>query len=211
MANALTTIESTTPSSSRLPEAEVDPIFIGRWSTRAFASRPVPAQAIRSLFEAARWAPSASNLQPWLFIYAAEPEALASARELLREPNQRWAGNVPLLVFVFARRRHPETGAALRTAAFDSGAAWFSLALQAEKLGLRTHAMGGIVHEKTYVAFGVPEDEFESLAAIAVGYPGAASDLPPDLAAREAPNARKSQREFAFAGRYVAPRPAPAE
>jgi nitroreductase len=202
MANALSPIEPSPVSSTRLAEAEVDPIFINRWSTRAFSGRAVPLDAIRSLFEAARWAPSASNLQPWLFIYANQADTLPGARQLLREPNQRWAGNVPLLIFVFARRRHPETQAPLRTAAFDTGAAWLSLALQAEKLGLRTHAMGGIRHEETYAALAVPEEEFESLAAIAVGYPGEASELPADLAAKEVPNARKSQREFVFAGRY---------
>jgi nitroreductase len=204
MPSSITAAPATPPSSSRLPEAEVDPIFVQRWSTRAFSAQPVPAEALRSLFEAARWAPSASNVQPWLFVYASGAD-LTGARELLREPNQRWAGSVPVLIFVFARRHHPETQQALRTAAFDTGAAWFSLALQAEKLGLRTHAMGGIQHERVHAALGVPAEDYESIAAIAVGYPGAASELPADLAAREAPNARKSQREFVFAGRYVSP------
>jgi nitroreductase len=202
MANTAPTLDPP-PSSSRLPEADVDPLFIGRWSTRAFSPRPLSQDVIRSLFEAARWAPSASNLQPWLFVYASDTETLPVARELLKENNQRWAGNAPLLVFVFSRRLHPETRQPLRTGAFDTGAAWFSLALQAEKLGLRTHAMGGIRHEHTYSTFGVPEDEFESLTAIAVGYPGDPRELPSDLAAKEAPNARKSQRQFVFHGRYV--------
>ncbi len=188
--------------SPRLAEAEVDPLFIGRWSTRAFSPEPVPEAAIRTLFEAARWAPSASNLQPWLFVYASSSEQLALARDLLKDTNRRWAGSVPLFIFIFARRRHAETGQPLRTAAFDTGAAWLSLALQAEKLGLRTHAMGGIHHEQVYAALGVPEDEFESLAAVAVGYPGTVGGLPLDLAAKEAPNPRRSQREFVFQGVY---------
>jgi nitroreductase len=202
MANPAVLAERSPPSSARAAEADVDPIFIARWSTRAFSPAPLPSHVISSLFEAARWAPSASNLQPWLFVYASDETTLARARELLKEPNQRWAGPVPLLIFVFARRSHPQTGQPLRTSAFDTGAAWFSLALQAEKLGLRTHAMGGIHHENTYAAFGVPEAEFESLAAIAVGYAGDASALPADLAAKEVPSSRKSRLEFVFHGRY---------
>jgi nitroreductase len=202
MANAVPLDTIAPVASPRLAEADVDPLFIGRWSTRAFSPEPIPKERIASLFEAARWAPSAANLQPWLFVYASDAASLEQARALLREPNRRWAGNVPLLIFVFAQRLHPETREPLRSAAFDTGAAWLSLALQAEKLGLRTHAMGGILHDQTYAALGVPEEEFQSIAAIAVGYPGAASELPADLAAKEAPNARKSQRQFAFAGRY---------
>jgi nitroreductase len=188
---------------ARQPEAEVDELFLERWSRRALSDRPLTSQQISTLFEAARWAPSASNLQPWLFVYASRPEDLLTARQLLKEPNQRWASRAPLLVFVFARRRHPETGAPLRTAAFDTGAAWQSLALQAHKLGLSTRAMGGIHHELTYQALGVPAEDFESMAGIAIGYPGERDTLPPDLLEKEQPNARKSAREFAFEGRYT--------
>src|SRR6185369_6343771 len=128
------------PSSNRSPDAEVDAQFVERWSRRAISERPLSSAQIQSLFEAARWAPSANNFQPWLFVYASQPESLARARELLVPTNQRWANRAPLLVFVFARKRHPETLAPLRTAAFDTGAAWQSLALQAHKLGLSTRA-----------------------------------------------------------------------
>jgi nitroreductase len=191
------------PTQSRLPEAEVDPLFVERWSRRALSSDPVTPQQIATLFEAARWAPSASNLQPWLFVYASQPQTLALARALLKETNLRWAAQAPLLVFVFARKRHPETGAPIRTAAFDTGAAWQSLALQAHKLGLSARAMGGIHHEKTYEIFGVPRDDFESMAGVAIGLPGEREALPADLHAKELPNARKSVRDFAFEGRYA--------
>jgi nitroreductase len=107
-----------------------------------------------------------------------------------------------LLVFVFARKHHPATGLPIRTAAFDTGAAWQSLALQAHKLGLSTRAMGGIHHEKTYEVLGVPEAEFESMAGIAIGYPADRSTLPGDLHDKEQPNTRKSTREFVFEGQY---------
>jgi nitroreductase len=186
----------------RLPDAEVDAIFVERWSRRAFADRPVSEAAISTIFEAARWAPSANNFQPWLFVYAHRPESLASAHALLVDFNQRWATRAPLLVFIFARKRDPKTGTPLRTALFDTGAAWQSLALQAHKLGLSTRAMGGIHHAKTHSVLGVPEEDFESIAGIAIGYPGERESLPSDLHAKEQPNSRKSTREFAFEGRY---------
>jgi nitroreductase len=186
----------------RLPSADVDPIFVERWSRRAISSAPLSEPTVRSLFEAARWAPSASNSQPWLFVYASEEETLARGRALLKDSNARWAVKAPLLLFVFARKAHPVTGQPLRTSAFDTGAAWFSLAMQAARLGLVTRAMGGIHHERVFEAFGVPETEFESMAAIAVGYPASRDELPPDLAEREVPSQRKPQNDFVFAGRY---------
>lgn len=187
---------------ARLPESDVDSLFIERWSRRSISERPLSEAQIATLFEAARWAPSANNAQPWLFVYASQPESLSKARTLLKENNLRWAVKAPLLVFVFARTRHPETGAPLRTSRFDTGAAWQSLALQAHKLGLSTRAMGGIHHELTYEAFGVPANDFESMACIAIGYPAERSALPVDLHEKEQPNVRKSVREFAFEGRY---------
>ncbi len=187
---------------ARISEVPVHPSFLDRWSSRAFSSQAIADEQLRSLFEAARWAPSASNAQPWLFVYANEETTLGRARLLLRDSNRRWASRAPLLIFVFARRVHEETGQPLRTGAFDTGAAWFSLAMQAQRLGLKTRAMGGILHDETYEAFGVPRDQFESQAAIAVGYPAPSSELPPDLAAKDVPNGRKPQREFVFAGRY---------
>src|SRR6478735_938949 len=87
----------------RSPEAEVDAQFVDRWSHRSLSERPLTPQQIGTLFEAARWAPSASNQQPWLFVYASRAETLTRLRTLLKESNQRWASRAPLLIFVFAR------------------------------------------------------------------------------------------------------------
>jgi nitroreductase len=187
----------------RVADEAIDSAFLDRWSRRAFSARPLPFEVVRTLFEASRWAPSAGNVQPWLFIYAADRATRTRSHRLLKEQNRRWAERAPLLVFVFARRTHPETGLPLRTAAFDTGAAWFALALQAQQLGLVTRAMGGILHEETYAALGVPENEFESMAAIAIGYPGDPQDLPPELLTKEQPTLRKRQHEFVFNGRYI--------
>lgn len=183
--------------------AAVAPILLERRSRRAFSTRSIPDELVRSLFEAARWAPSAGNLQPWLFVYANDPEALGRARPILKDNNRRWADCAPLLVFVFARRNHPETGRPLRSAAFDTGAAWLSIALQAEHLGLSARAMGGIHHASAHEILGVPAHEFESIVGIAIGYPGPIAQLPPDLAGREGTSERKVQSEFAFNGRYL--------
>jgi nitroreductase len=188
--------------STRTPEADVDDAFVQRWSPRSFSDEPLAPEQVRSLFEAARWAPSASNLQPWLFVYADDAETLALARPILRDGNRRWADRAPLLVFVFARRANPATGAANHLAAFDTGAAWMSLALQAQKLGLVAHAMGGIHPDRAYAILGVPSDEYESLCAIAVGRRAAPDHLPDDLRAREVPSTRKAVGEFALRGAF---------
>lgn len=187
-------------STARSAEAAIDDVFLARWSRRAMSTRAIPADDVRALFEAARWAPSASNAQPWLFVFNDDQETLDRARPIVHDRNRVWADRAPLLVFIFARRNHPETGRPLRTAAFDTGAAWFALALQAHKLGLSTRAMGGINHEAAYETFGVPREHYESMAAVAIGYPGAREELPPDVAEREVPSARRSTSTFAFKG-----------
>jgi nitroreductase len=189
-------------TNGRAPDAEIDEMFHERWSRRALSSRPLSPEQVRSLFEAARWAPSSSNQQPWLFVYNDDAETLARARPVLMEFNRRWADNAPLLIFVFARKRHPDTGEPLRSAQFDTGAAWFSIALQAHKLGLNTRAMGGIQHELAYDTFGVPREDFESIAAIAVGYPGERAELHASLIEREVPTTRRPASTFALKGQY---------
>ena len=186
----------------RIPEAEVDALFVERWSSRAFSSEPLAAAQVRSLFEAARWAPSASNLQPWLFVYADDEPSLARARPILRDGNRRWADRAPLLVFLFARRADPKTGQPNHLAAFDTGAAWMSLALQAAKLGLVAHAMGGIHPDRAHAILGVPSEEYECLVGVAIGKRAAPDDLPDDLRAREVPSHRRPVAEFAHAGGF---------
>jgi nitroreductase len=184
----------------RVAQAAADDWFITRWSSRAFGSEALPAGALEVLFEAARWAPSAANAQPALFLYAdAEPE-LSVYRALVRDGNRRWADRAPVLAFVFARRQHQ--GGPNLTAAFDTGAAWMSLALQAHELNLVVRAMGGIHRERVYEALGVPSSEFEVMCGVAIGVPGDPSCLPAELLEREQPNARRALSEVALRGRY---------
>jgi nitroreductase len=187
---------------TRIPEAEVDPEFIERWSPRAFSPKPVSDKILASLFEAARWAPSSSNEQPWLFLYANTEEDLQIFRPLLVDANRVWADKVPVLAFAIARRTFAKNGNPNRCAVFDTGAAWMSLTLQARKLDLYTHGMGGIHVDKVYEVLGVPKDQYEVICGIAIGYLGDPSQLSAQLQEREKPSPRKPLSEVAVRGKF---------
>ena len=182
----------------RVPEADVDPLFPDRWSPRSFLPDPIPESQVKSLFEAARWAPSCNNEQPWLFIYATSRENREKFISALVEQNRVWASKAPLLAFVISRKSFSKSGNPNRHAPFDAGAAWVSLALQARKLGLYAHAMAGFNRERAYEILDVPEDTYDIMAAIAIGKKGHSTSLPENLAARESPNKRKPLSEVAF-------------
>lgn len=179
----------------------VDEQFVERWSPRAFADEAVTEEELRTLFEAARWAPSCYNDQPWCFVYARSDADLKRFREVLVDGNRRWADRAPVLVLLFSRKTFGHSGKSNRHFGFDAGAAWLSLALQARKLGLYAHAMAGFSTEKAHEVAGVPEG-WRAMAAIAVGRRGDAAELPEDLRAREAPNDRKPLDEVAVEGRF---------
>lgn len=165
---------------------ELHPLVRDRWSPRAFAAREIPTAALGSLFEAARWAPSCFNEQPWRFVVAVRQDESEFARMLscLTEPNQRWAQHAGALMISVASGTFARNGKANRFAAHDVGLAVGQLTLQATNLGLAVHQMGGFSQERAREQYAIPE-AFEPIAAIAVGYPGEASDLPDDLRERE--------------------------
>lgn len=186
----------------RQAAADVDPAFLDRWSPRAFEDEALDEAQVAALFEAARWAPSSSNEQPWVFLYARRPEDRALFFDLLSDGNRNWAGRAPLLVFLAARRTFARNDRPNRHAAFDSGAAWLSLALQARRLGLHAHAMGGFDRERAHDALGLDPERYELLVAIAIGRRAdPAAVLPPDLRERERPNGRRLTSDFVFEGR----------
>lgn len=187
---------------SRTPDAPVDDLFVNRWSPRAFAETPVAPEVIRSVFEAARWAPSAFNAQPWRFVYAASEAHLPAFRGLLNEWNQKWASAAPVVGFVLAERHFEHNGKPNGSAAFDAGAAWMSLALQARLHGLYTHAMGGIHVDAVYDTLGIDREAYTVMCGFVMGHRGDAASLPDDIAASEAPNGRKPLAEIAFEGRF---------
>jgi nitroreductase len=180
-----------------------------RWSPRAFSNRIVEPDTLRSLLEAARWAPSSYNEQPWSFIVATKQDPAEFARLLscLVEGNIQWAQHAPVLMVSVARLSFEEDGKPNRHAFHDVGQAAANLTVQATALGLFVHQMAGILPDKVRALYGVPE-QYEPVAAIALGYPGDPQSLPERLRNRElAPRERKPLTEFVFTGRWGQPSP----
>lgn len=187
--------------SARSAQAVVDPLFIERWSPRAFATTPIDPAVLDSIFEAARWSPSCYNAQPWLFVYASEAEDLARFRPLLNDWNQQWANTAPVLGFAFARTQFRHKDEANKWSWFDTGAAWMALTLQARMHGLYTHGMGGFHAEMVNAALGVPDD-YAVICAFVIGHKGDPTTLPADIAASEAPNERLDRAVTVRKGGY---------
>ncbi|WP_299824083.1 nitroreductase family protein [uncultured Pontibacter sp.] len=175
-----------------------------RWSPRAFADTPVEQEQLESLFEAARWAPSAMNEQPWRFIYATKEDKEAYDRLLscLVEANQVWAQNAPVLFVSVAKNAYDFNGSPNAFAWHDVGMATANLLLQATELDLHVHMMGGFNAIKAREVLGIPED-FGPVAMGAVGYVGDPEQLPEQLKARElSPRERKPLSEIVFNGNW---------
>jgi nitroreductase len=186
---------------------DIDPMFLTRWSPRAFTGEPLPDDVLMALFEAARWAPSAFNLQPWRFVYARRGDAdWARLLDVLIAYNQAWVAGASALIFVISRRfrrregREPEP---IYSHSFDAGAAWASLALQAHKLGWAAHGMTGFEVAKGYAAMSIPAAEYRIEAAVAVGRAADKSVLPEFLQGREAPSHREPLASLVFEGRMT--------
>lgn len=188
------------PENKRQLQADAHREFIERWSPRAFSSEHIPGPTLAALFEAARWAPSCFNEQPWLFLYATSEEDRALFLSCLVESNRKWASKAPVLAFVLAKKHFAKTGGPNRWAPFDAGAAWMSLALQARKLGLYTHGMGGFDEDRAFEVLKVPRDLYDIMAAIAIGKYGDPDSLPPEMQKGEEPNDRKPLNEVARRG-----------
>lgn len=186
----------------RKAEHPVDKIFLDRWSPRAMAEDEVTAEELMTLFEAARWAPSSYNNQPWRFVYARRggpgwDELVA----LLVPQNRAWAEKAAALVLILSHKTFEHNGKPSRTHKFDCGAAWAYFALQGSMKGLAVHGMEGFDYDKAREVMGVPDD-YEVEAMAAVGRPGKKEDLPEQARKMEAPNGRKSKAEFVFEGRF---------
>jgi nitroreductase len=178
-----------------------------RWSPRAFSPRPVEDDALRSLFEAARWAPSSSNEQPWSFLVTRRDETADFERLLrcLSEGNRRWASAAPVLVLAVARLFFESDGRTNRHALYDVGQAVASLAIQATALGLSLHQMAGFDVARAREELSVPEGH-EPVTVIAVGYRGDPESLPDRLRERElARRSRKALATFVFSGSWGRP------
>jgi nitroreductase len=184
----------------RIAAHEVDAVFTDRWSPRAFLDKDLTDDQVTALFEAARWAPSCFNDQPWHFRFARTAADRTLFAQALVEKNRLWATKAPLLVYVLARKFFAGSVKPNRHGQFDAGAAWMSLALQARRLGLYAHAMAGFDIKKAYNILNISAEEYEVMAAVAVGYHGSASMLTEEMAAMEIPNRRKSYNEVVGEG-----------
>src|SRR5271155_1314164 len=173
--------------------APIHDLIRHRWSPRAFDARPVEPEKLRSLFEAARWAPSSYNAQPWYFIVGAksDPENYNRILDTFVEFNQGWAKQAAVLALSVAKLTFDDVGQAVA-----------SLNIQAEALGLSVHQMAGIDPEKARKLFNIPAD-YEAVAGIALGYAGDPASLGDEMRKRElAPRQRKPLDSFVFAGQW---------
>ncbi len=179
-------------------ETDILEIIKTRRSRRAFLSRPIEAEKIKSLFEAARWAPSSANEQPWAYIYATadQKELWNRIFESLNEGNKTWAKEAPLLIVSLARKYYLRNGHPNNSAKYDVGAANAFLSVQATQLGLNVHQMGGFDHSMLRQNLNVPEN-FDIGVVMAIGYAGNPEQLPMHLQERElSPRMRHQQNEF---------------
>lgn len=178
-----------------------------RWSPYAFAPRMPPEVDLRSLFEAARWAPSSFNEQPWRYVVATKEDAAEHAKVLscLVEGNQVWAKAAPVLALGCAALKHARNGKPNAAALHDLGLASASLTFEATARGLHVHQMIGIVPERVREVFRVPED-FQPLTGLAVGYLADPGALPENLRARDTtPRTRRPLAETVFGGTWGRP------
>jgi nitroreductase len=193
--------------SERQTEYPIDPQFTQRWSPRAFTGESIDEATLLGFLEAARWAPSGYNAQPWRFIYGrAGTAAWAPIFESLSPYNQGWAQRASALVLVLSRTQWQAPGQdALQpnlTHAFDAGAAWAYLALQATLAGWHAHGIGGFDRDKARASLDIPAG-YLLHAVIAIGRRGDKSVLPEALQARELPNQRLPLTQLVAEGRFA--------
>jgi nitroreductase len=185
----------------RAAEHDIDPRFLRRWSPRAMSGVPVERTELLRLLEAARWAPSSGNFQPWRFAYArAGTPAFERFFGALTQSNQAWCVRAGALLVAASSPTRGE-GKPNRTHSFDTGAAWMSLALQGSEMGLVVHGMAGFDEARAREAASIPAG-IHVECMIAVGHPGRVEDLPEKLRAREVPSGREPVSSFAFEGRF---------
>ena len=189
-------------SDYRRAEYGCDPLFVERWSPRAMSGEPIRPGELMPLIEAAKWAPSSFNNQPWRFIYGyRDKEGWKTLLGLLEPGNASWAKNAGVLIVVVSKKTFDYNGKPSRTHHFDAGAAWASLALEGSLRGLVVHGMEGFDYDRAKAELKIPDD-YDVEAMIAVGKPGRPEDLPEKMRQREVPSTRKSVSQIAFEGYF---------
>lgn len=188
----------------RVVEADVNELFVNRWSPRSFKSDPVDDDTLNSLFEAARWSMSCFNDQPWLFLYSKlGDDDRDDFNSLLAEGNQKWANTAPILGYVVCRNNFKHNDKTNHWAQFDAGAAWMAMTLQARMLGLYTHGMAGFDRKKSYEILNLDEERYTVIAAFTIGYRDNPRKLEEENRKSEAPNSRNSLDEISHRGKFA--------
>jgi nitroreductase len=185
----------------RKPEHKVDELFLNRWSPRAMSGEEIDEATLFSLFEAAKWAPSSNNNQPWRFIYGRRnTKNWITFFNLLAEGNQEWAKNAAVLIVVISKTTF-DSGKRARTHSYDAGAAWENFALQGSLMGLVVHGMQGFDYDKAKEVLQIP-DGYQVEAMIAVGKKGKKETLSDYLQEREVPSIRKNLPKIVMEGSF---------
>ncbi len=193
-----------TTVNGRTADHPIDKLFLERWSPRAFTGEAIPEAELATIFEAARWAPSSYNSQPWRFLYARrDTPAWEHFLSLLIEFNRSWSKEAAALVILVSKQTMLVGGKEVPSYShsFDAGAAWQSLALQATLLGWAVHGMVGFDKERAATELNVPAD-YRVEAAIAIGRKGDPSLLPEGVRAREVPSPRNPLSSLVFEGGF---------
>lgn len=168
------------------------------WSPRAFdRNHPVPNEELMAILEAASYAPSCFNEQPWRYIIARTPQQLEKLTSVLNPSNKLWASNAPVLLLILSKQLFAKNGKPNKWHQFDAGTSWAFLLLEAQRRGIITHAMSGFNADMAREIYAIPDD-MTIIAAVAVGYYGDINDLDSDLQAREHPSPRLSTDEITY-------------
>jgi nitroreductase len=186
----------------RKTDYPVNPLILDRWSPRSMTGEEMSDKELMGLFEAARWAPSSYNNQPWRFLYAKRnTPSWPLFFNLMIEFNQGWSKNAAALVVVISGKNFEKNNKPCHTHSFDTGAAWMALALEGASKGYTVHGMEGFDYEKAKKDLNIPE-EYQVEAMIAIGKRAPADQLPPELQQREVPSMRKPLEEIAIEGKF---------
>lgn len=192
---------SINPLDYRTPGHPINPIFLSRWSARAMSGEPIDHELLLRCFEAARWAPSASNCQERLFLYAhRDTPAFAQFFSLLAEGNQAWCHRAAVLIVALSDTLD-SAGRPIRSHAFDTGLAVENLLLQACELGLVAHPMAGFSSERAISELNIPQ-RYLPQCMIAIGVPGDVNELSEFNQSRELPSQRKPMEEVTRASGF---------
>lgn len=186
----------------RKPDHAIEQFFVDRWSPRAMSGEEIAREELARMFEAARWAMSCMNNQPWRFFYALRNTPHWDRFfGLLVSGNKAWCGNAGALIVVASKKTFDSNNKPYPTHSYDTGAAWYSFALQGTMMGLVVHGMMGFDYERAAVELSIPGD-FQVEAMAAVGRPGNKENLTAALQERESPSLRRKVEEFAFEGGF---------